>query len=48
MTCPDCGKETEEDEACEHCGCPLTEEAVTDLAEGLLGLFEEIRKENQP
>jgi hypothetical protein len=39
MRCPDadCGRMTEPGDTCEHCGCPLTEEAAADLLEAILG-----------
>lgn len=47
MTCPDpnCGKDTDGIDACEHCGCPLTEEALTALVEGLANMTNEMLEE---
>jgi len=42
VRCPDCRKWTEQFDACDHCGCPLTNEAAADLMEGLESIAEEI------
>jgi len=47
IKCPDCKKRTGEYDACEHCGCPLTETALNDLAEGLASVVEEIEGEER-
>lgn len=44
IECLDCKQETNPGEACEHCGCPLSEEAWINLMDGLSEIMEDLQE----